>query len=97
VSNLNGADDGTSPILVVTEIALLDGAGKPLIDASGKPRVRRLADCDRVIDKDTCRELFIDVSNCKIRPPDGRDAEACAKDKIAAWYDANSGTLDEPR
>src|SRR5262249_8286350 len=71
VNNLNGGtDDGKTPIIVVTEVSLLDGNGDPLKDKAGNQRVRKLADCDTVTDKDSCRELFIAASNCKISPPD---------------------------
>jgi tripartite ATP-independent transporter DctM subunit len=94
VSNLNGADDGTSPIIVVTELPLLDGDGNPLKDKAGAPRVARLADCATAIDKDSCRDLFIKVSNCHIAPPDS-GVDTCVKDKSITWYDENSATLKD--
>ena len=112
VNSLNAAADGTSPIITVTEVAMLDGDGKPLHDRSGAPVIRTLAQCDHVVDKDSCRELFIEVSNCRISPPDGgsadehsaagagnqppRGVDACIKDKIVSWYDSNHSMLESP-
>jgi C4-dicarboxylate transporter, DctM subunit len=96
VSSLNAADDGTSPIIVVTEVAMLDGDGKPILDKTGAQLVRKLSQCATETDKDSCRELFIVTSNCKISPPDDRDAAACTRDKIMTWYDANKSLLDAP-
>jgi len=94
VKSLNASDDGTSPIIMVPEVPLVDGNGAPVNDKAGNRRVCKLAACDTVIDKDSCRELFITASNCKILPPDGLDADACIKDRTAAWYDQNSSSLD---
>ena len=60
------------------------------------PLVRTLAGCANIIDKDSCRELFINVSSCKISPPDDGNVDACVKDKIVTWYDANKTMLDSP-
>jgi tripartite ATP-independent transporter DctM subunit len=94
VKSLNASDDGTSPIIVVAEVPLVDGNGAPVTDKAGSPRVCKLAACDTVIDKDSCRELFITASNCKILPPDGQGADACIKDRTAAWYDQNNSSLE---
>src|SRR5262249_47578783 len=79
VAHLNGAHDGVSPIIVVTEVPLLDGNGNPLHDKAGGQRIARLADCASAVDKDSCRDLFIKVSNCHIAPPDGSSVDACVK------------------
>jgi hypothetical protein len=94
VNSLNASDDGTSPIIVVTEVALVDGNGAPVHDKAGGPRTCKLAACDTVIDKDSCRELFISASNCQILPPDGLDADACINDRTKSWYDSNGSSLD---
>jgi tripartite ATP-independent transporter DctM subunit len=95
VASLNAADDGQSPIITVTDVTMVDGDGKPLLDKAGAPVVRHLAQCDKVIDKDSCRELFINASNCQISPPDG-GAAACIRDKVMTWYDSNKAMLDSP-
>jgi hypothetical protein len=94
VTSLNASDDGASPIIVVTEVALVDGSGNPVNDKAGNRRVCKLAACAQVIDKDSCRDLFITASNCKIVPPDGGDADRCIKDRTATWYDQNESSLD---
>jgi C4-dicarboxylate transporter DctM subunit len=96
VSSLNAADDGVSPIIVVTEVPMLDGDGHPVLDKAGAQLVRTLSQCATEIDKDSCRELFIAVSNCQISPPTDRDVRSCVKDKIMTWYDANKSMLDAP-
>jgi C4-dicarboxylate transporter, DctM subunit len=94
VRSLNGSDDGTSPIIVVTEVPLVDGSGTPIKDKAGNPHVCKLAGCATVIDKDSCRDLFINASNCKILPPDGGDVDGCIKDRAATWYDQNTSWAD---
>jgi hypothetical protein len=74
---------------------MVDGDGKPLTDKAGAPVVRTLAQCASVTDKDSCRELFINVSNCRISPPDS-GVDACTRDKIMTWYDSNKSMLDSP-
>jgi len=96
VASLNAADDGTNPIITVTEVAMIDGDGKPVLDKSGAPLIRKLSQCASVIDKDSCRELFIYVSNCRISPPESGTADACVRDKIMTWYDSNKAMLDSP-
>lgn len=93
--SLNANDDGESPVIVVRELALLDGDRKPVIDKAGKPRTCKLADCEKMTDKDTCRELFINASNCQICPPDGGTADDCVQREIARWYDGNTSVAEE--
>jgi C4-dicarboxylate transporter DctM subunit len=93
--SLNASDDGTSPVIVATEVALLDGNGAPVKDKkTGAQRVRKLAECETQTDKDSCRELFINVSNCRICPPASGNVDGCVKDAVTTWYDANSSSLD---
>jgi hypothetical protein len=94
VKSRNGSDDGTSPIIVVTEVPLVDSSGTPVTDKAGNPHVCKLASCASVIDKDSCRDLFITASNCKILPPDDGDVDRCIKDQAVTWYDANQSSLD---
>jgi len=89
VSNMNGGEDQAAQFVLVSEV--------PITDKSGKQVTKKLADCASAIDVDTCRELFLDVSNCKINPPDGSAGSAggvdgCIKDKVSTWVDANSGS-----
>ncbi|TMQ26896.1 MAG: TRAP transporter large permease [Deltaproteobacteria bacterium] len=97
VSSLNASDDGKTPIIPEAEVPLLDSDGNPLKDKAGHQRIRKLADCARadVIDKDSCRELFINVSNCKICPPDDLGIDGCIRDRSIRWYDDNKASLDE--
>jgi tripartite ATP-independent transporter DctM subunit len=98
--NLN--DDALEPekaILVVREAALVGEEGEPIAGKDGKPIVRRLAQCDPLkgTERENCRDLFVKVSTCRIKPhdvtecaaekakdcpPDG--AESCAKERRAA-------------
>jgi hypothetical protein len=94
VASLNAADDGTSPIIVVSEVPLLDGSGEPLKDKAGAQRIYKLAGCENETDKDSCRDLFIKVSNCHIDPPES-GVDACVKDKLITWYDENGSSLKE--
>jgi hypothetical protein len=96
VSNLNGGLEPALAIIVVSEIALVDGAGEPVKDKAGQPIVKHLAECDKVDGsyQETCKELFINVSSCHISPPD-EGLDACVRDKIVAWVDGNPVT-DSP-
>jgi C4-dicarboxylate transporter, DctM subunit len=96
VSNLNGGLEPSLAIIVVSEVPLVDGAGEPIKDKAGQPIVKHLAECDKVDGsyQETCKELFINVSSCHISPPD-EGVDACARDKIVAWGDANPVT-DSP-
>ena len=88
VANLNAGDDVQQQIVVVTEVPLVNSDGKPLKDKSGTPIVKKLADCATATDPDTCRELFLNVSNCKITSPDAPDS--CIQDKVSTWADSNA-------
>ncbi len=91
VKNLNGdPEDQEQAVIVVTEAALVDTEGKPLEGEGGKPIVKQLASCDKLTgtDRETCRVLFIEISSCKIDPPE-EGADACAKDKMATWIEEN--------
>ena len=89
VANLNGGDDPSKQFVLVTEVPLVNSDGQPVKDKSGAAIVKKLADCASATDQDTCRELFLDVSNCKISPPDD-GVDACIKDKVSTWVDANA-------
>ena len=79
VSNMNGDPlDQEKAIITVTEIPLEGGI------------VKRIAKCDPLTgtDRETCRSLFIEASNCKIVPPEPGDKDAidgCVKEKAGEW------------
>src|SRR4029077_9573825 len=97
VSNMNNDPlDTEKALIVVTEVPLVDDTGAPVKDADekpidgadGKPRVKQFAACAPLkgTDRETCRSLFIDVSSCKIDPPDGdADAKNCIAEKVTGW------------
>ena len=91
--NLNAGDDQAAQIIVVTEVPLVSSDGAPVKDKAGAPIVRKLADCAGATDVDSCRELFLNVSSCKICPPDDGNLDACITDKVSTWIDANQGAL----
>jgi len=95
VANMNNDPlDQEKAIVVVQEVPLVDDKGapakdsdeKPIVGADGKPRVKKLAACATLkgTERETCRSLFIDVSSCKIDPPDG-GADGCIAEKVASW------------
>jgi len=94
VSGINGGDDKSKQIVLVTEVPLVDRDGKPVKDKKGNAIVKKIDDCAASNDEDTCRELFLDVSNCKISPPNGDAAnvDACTKDKVATWVESNASS-----
>lgn len=90
VSSVNSSDDAAQQIVLVQDVPLLDRDGKP-VKKKGQDVVMHLADCEKATDTDTCRELFLNVSNCKISPPaDG--ADSCIKDKVATWVESNASS-----
>jgi len=89
VSNVNSGDDPKTQIVLVQEVRLINSDGNPVKAKDGSPVVKKLADCANATDVDTCRELFLNVSNCKISPPDS-GVDACIKDKVSTWVDANA-------
>jgi hypothetical protein len=65
----NATDDPDAQIIVVTEVPLVSSDGTPVKTKAGAPIVNKLTDCAASTDKDSCRELFLNVSSCKISPP----------------------------
>jgi tripartite ATP-independent transporter DctM subunit len=94
VSNMNGdALDQSKAIIVVASVPLVTSDGAPVKDKAGQPVVKQLADCDKLDGsyKETCRQLFIDVSSCKISPPDS-GVDGCVSDKVGSWVSDNAGS-----
>ncbi|HEY0991284.1 MAG TPA: TRAP transporter large permease [Kofleriaceae bacterium] len=91
VANLNGGIEQDTAVITVTEIPLVNGAGEPVKDKkTGQPIVKTMADCNKLEGsyRETCKELFINVSSCRISPPES-GVDACVKDKVSAWVEAN--------
>jgi hypothetical protein len=92
VSNLNGDIlDQSKAIIVVEEVALVKPDGSPVKDKAGHPIIKKKAECDKLEGtyKETCMELFIMASNCKIAPPEDGNVEACIASKSGDWVDSN--------
>jgi len=92
VSNLNGDIlDQSKAIILVEDVPLVTEAGEPVKDKAGKQIVKHRAECKKLEGsyQETCRELFINVSSCKINPPEDGDVDACITDAIGTWVDAN--------
>jgi hypothetical protein len=90
VKTLNGdVLDTTGAVITVNEVALINAEGKPLT-VGGKPVTKKVGACSSLTgaSRDTCEELFIDVSNCKIDTPN-EGLDACIADQVRAWVDAN--------
>jgi C4-dicarboxylate transporter, DctM subunit len=95
VANMNNDPlDQEKAIIIVTEVTLADAEGKPvkdsddkpIVDKDGKPKVKQLAKCGPLkgTERETCRSLFIDVSSCKIDPPDDKPDD-CIAEKVSGW------------
>ncbi len=79
-------------IITVKEVPLIAQDGTPVADKDGRPIVKELADCAKIkasSDRDTCRELFKNVSDCRNSPPEGKTALDCEHAAIAAWIVEN--------
>ena len=101
VSNINGdVLDQSKAIITVKEVALVNAEGKPVnaegkvVKDASKQTTKKLEECDKLEGsyQETCKELFINVSNCKISPPDDGNVDACISEKTGAWVDSNLGT-----
>jgi C4-dicarboxylate transporter DctM subunit len=91
VANLNGGIEQSIAVITVQEIPLVNAAGEPIKDKkTGQPIVKTMAQCDKLGGsyQETCKELFINVSSCHISPPES-GLDACVKDKVATWVEAN--------
>ena len=91
VANLNGGIEQDTAVITVPEIPLVNGAGEPVKDKkTGQPIVKTMADCNKLEGsyRETCKELFINVSSCHISPPES-GVDACVKDKVSTWVEAN--------
>lgn len=97
VANMNADPlDQEKALIVVATVPLVDASGAPakdpqddtksLVDSAGKPIVKLVSECSGLkgTERETCRSLFIEVSNCKIDPPTGA-VEDCIADKVASW------------
>jgi hypothetical protein len=95
VSELNGDIlDQSKAVIVVDEVALVNGEGEPVKDKAGNPQKKNRAECDKLEGsyQETCRELFINASTCKINPPDDGNVDGCIAEKVGEWVDANAST-----
>lgn len=79
-------------IINVEQVSLVDSDGKPVKDKKWAT-VQKLADCnarkDDDDDKAVCRELFVNVSKCKIEKADEEEIRSCEQDAISSWVDSN--------
>lgn len=92
VAELNGdVLDQSKAIIVVDEVALVKPDGEPLKDKAGVQIKKHRSECDKMEGtyQETCRELFITASNCKISPPDDGNVDGCIAEMIGDWVDAN--------
>ena len=92
VAELNGdVMDQSKAIIVVTEVKLVKPDGEPFKDKAGVQLTKTTADCDKLQGtyQETCRELFITASNCKISPPEDGNIDGCIAEKVGEWVDSN--------
>jgi Tripartite ATP-independent periplasmic transporter, DctM component len=93
VSELNGDIlDQSKAIIVIDEILLVNAEGEPVKDKAGAQVKKTRAECDKLEGsyQETCRELFINASTCKINPPDDGNIDGCVAEKVGEWVDANA-------
>lgn len=79
----------------VRELVLVRSDGSPVLDAQGRPTLKRLAECASLPlehQREACSALFVDVTSCRTAPPAGRSAAECEREVIADWISSN---LDE--
>ncbi|HEY0477607.1 MAG TPA: TRAP transporter large permease [Kofleriaceae bacterium] len=88
VKSLNASDNPDDLVFVVDQV--------PVPASKGTPTLRKLADCTSATDADSCRELFVNVSNCEISPPDDGNVDGCKADAIATWRETHQSEIDHP-
>jgi tripartite ATP-independent transporter DctM subunit len=92
-SNNAVQDDPTKQIVLVEEIPLANDKGEPVKDKkTGQPIVKKHAGCEEGSLGDSCRELFVNVSNCIISPPADSNVDDCKKAAIAKWVEGNASS-----
>jgi hypothetical protein len=89
-SNLN-AEYTPNSIILVTEAPLARLDGTPVKDKSGAQIIKKAAECEKLsgFEKDTCMEIFLYTSNCKIDPPEDGNVDGCKAEKTSEWVDEN--------
>lgn len=79
----------------VRELPLVRGDGSPVLDAQGRPVIKRIAECATLPqehERESCTTLFVEVTGCRTAPPADRSAAECEREVIADWISSN---LDE--
>lgn len=95
VAELNGDIlDQSKAVITVNEVTLVNAEGEPVKGKDGEPQKKTYAECDKLEGsyQETCRELFINASTCKINPPDDGNIDGCIAEKVGEWVDANATT-----
>jgi len=74
------------------QVSLVDGDGKPVKDKKWAT-VQKWSDCkarkDDDEDKELCRELFLNVSKCKIEKSAPEEISTCEQEALSTWTEAN--------
>lgn len=83
----------TLDIQLIDSVELVNAEGEPVTNASG-PVTKKLSECDKLsgLAQEGCRDLFINVTRCKLNPPEGQSEEDCRKEKIGTWVTDNTET-----
>ena len=84
--------DQSKAIIVVDELKLVNAEGQPVKDKkTGAEIIKKRSECETLAGsyQETCRELFITASNCKINPPEDGNVDACITEKVSEWVESN--------
>ncbi len=76
----------------VRELAMVRDDGTPVLDAQGKPVIKKLSECAALgseLERERCTDLFVQVTACRAAPPAGQSAAACERQVIADWVTSN--------
>ncbi len=88
-ANLDALD-----VQLIESVALVNAAGAAVTNAAG-PITKKLSECAALtgMARDVCRELFVNVTRCKVNLPDGQTLQECTQDKISTWVTDTDETV----
>ncbi|MBP6632475.1 MAG: TRAP transporter large permease [Kofleriaceae bacterium] len=94
--------EGLMEARAAKEVALVKEDGSPMLGPDGKQVIKKIADCAAIEsenDRDTCRAVFLDVTDCRTKPlPKDKTTAQCELEAIGAWTCSNmeDACIEEP-
>jgi C4-dicarboxylate transporter, DctM subunit len=84
----------SEPRIIVSEVVLIDRAGRPVRGEDGQPITEKPSgSCEEGSLEEACT-LLTEVSSCRINPPEASSAEECEREVISAWVASNKELIN---